>query len=234
MSDPTATADSEPATEVDRDGETSVDREPAASGLWHTLAGFDRRWFELVFYLFLLVWMVGLLIVAWEWTWRDKLIPYITGVPTIAFILVRLVAVASPETYRRLTPTLPWGGESAETTEGGRPVSEETAELEETLQAVQAGSDVTRPRREQIAYGVRMIAWAMALPLLMYVIGFSNALVLFVLAFGLRFYDSTRDAVLVTVGFSAFMYLFFYYILGMQPWTGILDIPSIVEVVNLD
>lgn len=201
--------------------------ESRTSALLDSLVDLDSNWFALAFYGFLLVWMVAILVVAWEWSWRDKLVPFIAGVPTVALLVVKLVKLGSPATYDRLTPGFVAAAPPFDTDDG------ETAKLEAEFEEAREETDVSRPQREQVAYAVRMTAWAMALPLLMYVIGFANALVLFVLGFGLRFFDSPRDAVLVTLGFSAFMYLFFYTIIGMQPWTGVLDIPSIVELVGL-
>lgn len=195
------------------------------AGFWDYLDRANIRWFQLVFYGFLLVWMVSLLVVSWEWSWRDKLVPFIAGIPTVVLLLVKIVKVAFPETYDRLLPDFDFGEDQS--------TSGETSELEETLSQIKEESDYARPRRERIAYAVRMIAWAMALPILMYTIGFSNALLLFVIAFGLRFYDSIRQTVIVTAVFSAFMYLFFYEIIGLQPWLGILELPSIVKVLGL-
>lgn len=195
------------------------------TGFWDLLDRANIRWFQLVFYGFLLVWMASLLIVSWEWAWRDKLVPYIAGVPTIALLLVKIVKIAAPDLYDRIVPDFDFGD--------GQSASGETSELEETLSQIKEESDYARPRRERIAYAVRMLVWSMALPILMYTIGFSNALLLFVIAFGLRFYDSLRQVVIVTVVFSAFMYLFFYEIIGLQPWLGIFELPSIVRILGL-
>lgn len=218
--------------------------EGRSTRVWNALVGVDTKWYLLAFYVFLLVWIGWLLVTAWEWSWRDKLVPFIAGVPTFVLLVAKLVKVSSPATYERLAPSLTFVGEdeapdreaaafeaALEETHGDE---QDTEELEEAFEVARGSDDVTRPPREQFAYAVRMVAWALALPLLMYVIGFANALVLFVLAFGLRFYDRPRDAVIVTVVFSVFMYVFFYSIIGMQPWTGTLEIPSIVELAGLD
>lgn len=197
------------------------------SNVWERLSTIDKQWFELVFYGFLLVWLVALLVVAWEWSWDNKLIPYVAGIPTVLMLVVKLAKIIAPGWYGRLVPE--FGAEPGSGATGESGVDELTQAYEEVSEESTAG----RSGAERVAYGVRMTAWSMALPLLMYVLGFANALVLFTLAFGLRFYDSPRRAVVVTVVFSVLMYVFFYLLIGMQPWQGTLGIPSIVDVLGL-
>lgn len=204
--------------------DATVPDDDLVSRLADRLGDVDATGYELVFYGFLLLWASWLMITAWEWSWDNKLVPLFAGVPTIAFLVVKLLAVVSPETYARLTPD--FGERTTESTD-------EELELEETYQSIREEDDGTRPRTEQIDYAIRMTIWAMALPVLMYLIGFANALLLFVLLFGLRYYDSVRDTVVVTVVFSVLMYLFFWQIIGLNPWPGTLGIPSIVEVLGL-
>lgn len=194
--------------------------------VWEWFDRVDPRAFPLVFYGFLLVWIGALLVVSWEWAWRDKLVAYLAGVPTLAFIVVTMVKVYSPETYDRLTFFLP----EAEVSVGD---DGEASDLREAYESIRDTDDVGRPRSERIAYGVRITVWAMTLPVLMYTLGFANALVLFVFAFGLRFYDTVRETVVVTVVFSVLMYLFFWEIIGMSPWTGTLGLPSVVDLLGL-
>lgn len=204
--------------------DATVPDDDLVSRLATRLGEMDATWYELVFYGSLLVWMAWLMITAWEWSWTDKLIPLFAGVPTIAFLIVKLLGIVSPETYARLTPD--FGEEPTESTD-------EESDLEDTYQTIRGEDDGTRPRTEQIDYAIRMIAWALALPLLMYLIGFANALLLFVLLFGLRNFGSVRDSIVVTVVFSVMMYLFFWQIIGLNPWPGTLGIPSIVSVLGL-
>lgn len=198
------------------------------AGLWDALDRMNTKWFKLAFYAFLLIWMVAILAVAWEWSWRDKLVPYIAGIPTILLLAAKLFKVARPELYDAIIPNFDFGDGGASTGDS------ETADLEQALSDVKdADADPARSRRDRIAYSVRLMAWSLALPLLMYTIGFANALVLFVVAFGLRFYGSVRQTVLVTLVFSAFMYVFFWEIIGLNPWKGILELPSIVTLLGL-
>jgi hypothetical protein len=190
------------------------------------LSELDPKVYQLVFYGLLLVWMAWLMVTSWEWSWANKLVPLFAGVPTLVLLLVKLVAIVSPETYARVTP----GSESGDGDDG----SGGDSDLEDTYQQIRSeDEDTTRPRPEQISYALRMLGWALALPAAMYFIGFANALILFVLLFGLRYFESPRDTVIVTVAFSVLMYLFFWQIIGLNPWTGTLDIPSIVDVLGL-
>jgi hypothetical protein len=196
--------------------------------LWDALDRMNTKWFKLAFYAFLLIWMVAILVVAWEWSWRDKLVPYIAGIPTILLLAAKLFKVAQPDLYDAIVPDLDFGDG------GGGSGDSETADLEQALSDVKdADADPARSRRDRIAYSVRLMAWSLALPLLMYTIGFANALVLFVVAFGLRFYGSIRQTVIVTLVFSAFMYVFFWEIIGLNPWKGIFELPSIVTLLGL-
>lgn len=208
--------------------EQTVGTDGSLSDTWERLSSIDKKWFELAFHGFLLFWIVALLVIAWGWSWDNKLIPYVAGIPTALMLVVKLVKTASPDLYDRVTPEFKPGSDSTEDEDGGA-----VDDLTEAYESAGDASDVKRPPAEQLAYGVRMTAWSMALPILMYVIGFSNALVLFTLAFGLRFFDSPRRAVLITAVFSALMYVFFYAIMGLQPWPGIAGIPSIVDVLGL-
>lgn len=202
------------------------------SSVWERLSTVDKQWFELVFYAFLLVWVVALLVVAWEWSWDNKLIPYVTGIPTLLMLLVKIGKIVAPQWYERLTPD--FGSEStADDKKANAEKPDEVNELTQAYEEVSDDSTTGRPHTERIAYGVRMTAWSMALPVLMYVLGFANALVLFTLAFGLRFYESPRRAVIVTLVFSVLMYLFFYLLIGMQPWQGTVGVPSIVDILGL-
>jgi hypothetical protein len=168
--------------------------------------------------------MARMMVTAWDWSWADKLVPLFAGIPAVVLLLVELFSIVFPRQYARVMPV------DADTAGSG----EAELELEETYQEVrEQDEDMTRPRSAQIAYALRMLAWAMALPLLMYLIGFANALVLFVLAFGLVYFGSVRDTVIVTVVFSVLMYLFFWQIIGLNPWTGTLGIPSIVQLLGL-
>lgn len=191
------------------------------------LSELDSRVYQLVFYGLLLVWMAGLMVTSWEWSWTNKLVPLFAGVPTVVLLLVKLVQIVSPATYARVVP-----GKGSGSDEGGDESGE--TNLEDTYQQIrEEDEDTLRPRPEQIAYALQMLGWALALPVAMYFIGFANALILFVLLFGLRYFGSVRDTVIVTVVFSVLMYLFFWQIIGLNPWTGTLEIPSIVDVLGL-
>jgi hypothetical protein len=204
--------------------DATVSDDSLVSRIAQRLSDIEGRRYELLLYGLLLVWVCWMMITARGWSWDDKLIPLFAGIPTIVFILAKLLVIVSPETYAGLSDI---GGSSAESE------AEDGSSIEDAYQSIRESDEGTRPRTEQYSYAIRMVGWAMALPLLMYLIGFANALLLFVFAFGLRFFNSIRDTVVVTVVFSAVMYLFFWQIIGLNPWLGTLGIPSIVELLGL-
>lgn len=188
------------------------------------LAEIPGNTYKLVFYLFLLVWLAYMLIVAWPWAWNDKLVPYVVGLPAFLLLLLKIAKVAFPEQYDRVVPSL----EAEDTAE-----DDESARLQETYKEIREESDAARPKEERIRYAIRMIAWALALPALMYLIGFDNALPIFMLAFGWRFYGSLRMTVIVTVVFTTLAFGFFYFILGIPLWDSALGLPSFLRVLGL-
>ncbi|MFB6097025.1 MAG: tripartite tricarboxylate transporter TctB family protein [Haloferacaceae archaeon] len=195
----------------------------AIDGIVTRLNAIEGRKYVLAFYGFLLIWLLYLLGTSLPWRWTDKLFPLIAGVPALVLILMKIAKYGFPERYEALKPEVPTpaGDEEAEST------------LEETYQELREGADAARPRKDQIAYSLRMISWALALPLLMYLIGFSNALPLFIFAFGLRFYDSLRQTVLVTVVFTTLMFGFFYVIMKIPLWNSALGVPSLAKLLGI-
>lgn len=201
---------------------TSADSDGFFAGVVERLASIETRHYKLVFFGFLLVWLLYLLWASLSWPWTDKLFPFIAGVPAVIMVTLKIVKNLYPERYEALKPEPPTVA-----------TDEETNQLEETYKKIREGSDTGRPRRERIAYAVRMIVWALALPLLMYLIGFSNALPLFIFAFGLRFYDSLKATIAVTIVFTVLMFGFFYVIMGIPVWDSVLGIPSFAELLGI-
>lgn len=188
------------------------------------LAAISGDQYKLVFYLFLLTWLAYMLIAAWPWAWDDKLVPYVVGLPAIPLLLLKIAKVSFPEQYDRFVPSIESGGVAED---------DESARLQETYKEIREDSDAARPKEERIRYAIRMVAWALALPALMYLIGFDNALPLFMLAFGWRFYGSLRMTVVVTAVFTTLAFGFFYFILGIPLWDSALGIPSFLRVIGL-
>lgn len=179
----------------------------------------EGRYLRLGFFVLLLVWLLYLLVTARSWGWEDKLMPYIAGITTLVFLLIKLAKILFPERYEALTP------ESVG--------DEELDEIRENLEEAKEDEGPKRSKTAQERYALIMVGWSIALPVLMYFIGFANALPLFIFAFGLQFYDDLVRPVLAAVVFSVFMYVFFIVIIGMQPWDGTLGIPSILKVLGL-
>ena len=212
---------------VDDDASETDAGSRGRGGITGKLASVDSRWYVLVFYAFLLAWLVYLLVLAWGWRWADKLLPYLAGVPTVALIVLKMVELAFPEQFDRLRPSTESSGDQEADTDGER------ADLEESLQEARSGSENVRPRTDRIRYGLVMLGWALALPTLMYFIGFTNALPLFLFVFGLQFYDSVLEAIGITVVSFGLIYAFFYVVIGMQPWDGTLGLPSFLSLLGI-
>lgn len=194
-----------------------------AASIAARLGKVENRWYRLAFFTFLLVWLAYMMLSALPWNWADKLFPFIAGVPAILLVLLKIFKNLFPERYAALKPEAPKTPET----------DHEENRLEETYKELREESDVARPKNERIAYALRMGAWALVLPLLMYLIGFSNALPLYMLAFGYRFYGSVKMTVIISIVFTALMYGFFYTIIGIPVWDSVLGIPSLVRVLGL-
>jgi fatty acid desaturase len=180
----------------------------------------DAKWLQAAFFFGLLIWLIYLLYTARGWPWVDKLFPYIVGIPTSILLFVQLAKIFFPEQYEKVTPKT--NTESATS-------NKETDKLQESYEeATESGAD-KRPKTERDRYALYMIGWAIALPVLMYAIGFANALPLFVFGFGLHFYDDLIRPIVMTVVFSVLIYVFFVMIIEIQPWDGILGLPSILS-----
>lgn len=182
------------------------------------LASVDKKWYRVVFYGFLLVWLVYLMLQTFDWRWGDKLFPYMVGVPTAILIGIQLFKAMDPERYERLLPEVFKGdGES-----------EVMSQLQERFGGALA-DELVRNRSERLGVGAVMVVWTVGLVVLMWFIGFANALIVWVFAFTIRFFGDVKQAVGVTAVFFLAVYLFFIFILGVIPWDGSLQIPSVLE-----
>jgi hypothetical protein len=182
------------------------------------LASVDSRWYQITFYGFLLVWLVYLMLQTPSWEWGDKLFPYMIAAPTGIIIAVQLYKLAFPESYERLLPERLRGDEE----------SAVLSQLQERFGGALA-DELVRDRSQRLGVGARMVGWTVGLVALMWLIGFSNALVIWVFAFTLRFFGDAKQGVLVTVVFFLAVYLFFIYVLGVIPWDGALPVPTILD-----
>ena len=183
------------------------------------LASVETRHYQIVFYSFLMVWLVYLMVQTRTWEWGDKLFPYMVGIPTAIIVALRLVKVAYPARYESLLPDKVTEGDDGD---------DVMSQLQERFGGALADELVT-DRYERLGMGATMVIWTIGLVVLMWFIGFANALIVWVFAFTLRFFGSAKQAVLVTVVFFVAVYLFFIFILGVIPWDGALPIPDILD-----
>lgn len=182
------------------------------------IASVSPRTYEAAFYLFFLVWLVYLMVTTLSWEWGDKLFPYMIGIPTGVIIVVQLVKVLYPETYEDIMPDTI--------------TEDEDSAIMSQLQERFGGAledELVRDRSQRLGLGATMALWTIGLVVLMWFIGFANALVIWVFAFTVRFFESYRQAAIVTVVFFLGVYIFFIFILGIIPWDGALQVPDILD-----
>lgn len=207
MSEEAATEDARGASYTQRVGER--------------LAAVDSRTYQVVFFVGLLVWLSYLFVRSLPWNWTNKLFPWMVILPSGLFVLLKLVKLRYPARYAALLPSTG---------------DDDTARsrLEESYQQARSGGDTAvRSRAQQLAYAVRLLAWMIALPVLVYVVGLANALPIYLVAFGLRFSKSPVRAVLNAVVYTVLMYLFFFVIMGMPDYAGSFGLPSVLSLFGL-
>lgn len=187
------------------------------------LASVDTQTYTLAFYLGLVGWLSYLLVTSLDWKWTDKLFPFMVILPSLGFVLVKLFKLRYPDRYARLLPS----------TEGS--LDEHQSRLRESYEAARSGSGhELRSRAEQLSFAVRLVAWMIALPVLVYVVGLSNSLPLYLLAFGFRFSDAPRyRVVLNALVATVLMYLFFFALMQIPDSAGMLGLPGLVSYFGL-
>lgn len=74
-----------------------------------------------------------------------------------------------------------------------------------------------------------MVTWVTALPVLVYYLGFTVTVPLYLFTFGAFFTRQIAFSQVMALVFWAFVFVFFVYLLGVQPWPGALDLPAVTE-----
>jgi hypothetical protein len=167
----------------------------------------DKRGFHLIFYSLILLYLVHLFESGFrQFSREDMLFPVIVGVPTAVLCIVHLVFTAYPSLEEKIS----WSDPDSES----------------RLDRLSDG-EATRSAAEKQRFGFYMILWVTVLPVLVYFLGYLTVLPPYVFAFILFFKKDLRLALGVTVVFSIFVYVLFIVILGMIPWEGVLDVPTI-------
>jgi hypothetical protein len=91
----------------------------------------------------------------------------------------------------------------------------------------QAGEDaITRSKREMDLYELRMVAWVVALPFIMYFLGIGWATVIYTFGFTWYFTGNPKVAAITTIVVVMFVIALFLNVLNMVIWDGILNFPD--------
>lgn len=179
-----------------------------------SLIPFDATWLYMAFYAIVGLWLVYLLTSMGGWRWEDVSMPLIAGIPGLIFVAIYLFRLRYPERYARFNPAV-------------RDVDDEGDEqLEDLLDEFGEATDqeLKRPTRERQRLELVMIAWVVALPLVIQWFGIFVALPIYVFAFAAYFTRDLKRSVAIAVIFTAFVYVFFVLILGAKVYTGDLGI----------
>lgn len=179
------------------------------------LVPIDATWLYMAFYVAIGLWFVYLLGSMGGWRWEDVAVPFIAGIPGLLFVLIYLFRLRYPDRYARLNPAVRQVDE-----EGGDEDLESL--LDEFGQATE--QELERPTRERQRLELLMIAWVIALPLVIQWFGIFIALPIYVFAFAAYFTRDLKRAVAIAVIFTVFVYVFFVLVLGAKVYTGDLGI----------
>lgn len=195
--------------EIDNPGTTASDHDhhPEESGLFPVAP----VWFSIGFYALLFVWAAYLLYETLSFSaFEDYAIPFIL-LPVVLFLIaLKAFILLFPEKADRLRPS---------------DRADVTGNIKRQVKK-QSSENSTRTKAEQEKYELIMLAWVIALPFMMYVIGMGWSIILFVMGFTCYFTRDVKLAVLTTVCVTAFITLLFMYILDMVIWTGVLGLPD--------
>lgn len=174
---------------------------------------FDSRWLALVFFVGLLVWVALLMYWSLPWNWDNKLFPLMVGVLAVFLMLTHIVELAIPSFYDRVLPDFGFLGDEE---------AEDDDELSERVETT--GLTSSRSKSTRQVYELVMIAWVVALPILLYFGGFGLVIPIYTFAFGLFFLRDVPQSLLITVVITGFIWLLFVVILNVQLWDGTLGL----------
>lgn len=158
-----------------------------------------------VFYLSVLGWTVWLLRRAGEWGFDDRLFPYLVGVPLCILVVVKLLKL-------HFEGVLPFPSINIE--DGGPIVPDDDR--------------TTRPRNERQRYELIMLAWVVALPVVLYYFGFVLVVPVYLFAFLWYFKRDLKLALVTSVGGSVALYGLFVILLDVPIWEGALDLITVL------
>lgn len=165
---------------------------------------FDVRYetMETLFHLAIWLWSLYLLFEAWGWDRRDRLVPLIAISLLTCLVILRFGQLWTPH----LLPD--------------RPSSDEFN--------IDIGTASNRSKREQHVHILYMLFWIVFVTVLIFFVGYFNALVVFIMGFVYFFSRDLRKAVLMTVVTYLVNYVLFIIILDIYPWEGYFELPQLL------
>lgn len=169
---------------------------------------------QILFYVVVALYVLFLLVTSWQFKFDNKLFPYLIGIPTVLITVVHIALLASPTLRERFEPET------------------EQASLKDKLGAGDFDGEelkVGRSAAGKQKYGLVMLGWVIALPVLVYYFGYAYVLPPYVFAFIWYFRRDVKLALATSVGFTIAAYFLFIVVLGMIPWSGELGLPSIIN-----
>lgn len=171
----------------------------------------DDRRLEQAFYLGVLVWVGSLMGLALQWSYKDQLVPFIVGIPTIALVLMQLLPVDwSGLLERFVTVSLePDGPEPG---------------VEGLLDGGEDDVGFDLAKRQRVA--TELIGWCVALVGLVYLFGYYFVLPPYVFAFFWYFYRDVRKAAVYALGFTVAVTLLFVVLFDVTLYSGALGLPN--------
>lgn len=186
--------------------------------------------FEALFYLAVLAWILLLLYWAQDWRTNDRLFPRMVGVPLVILLVLQLTRLKFTDQFNRVTAVFIEALSRGPSEDGA--ISDITDDLESKYSESKQSMG-ERSKRERQVYELYMVGWIIALPAMMYYLGFINAIPLYILAFMLFFTRNLKLSAAITVGFSIALYMLFVVLLSISLWDGTLGLPSILDFLPL-
>jgi hypothetical protein len=169
---------------------------------------------KLLFYGGLLIYVITHVVLARDWSWENKLFPYLVGFPMIVLIVVNLVLVKYPSIRERFTAT-----------------EKPTNKITEALSSSVDESETVTERAARHKAELGIVLWTISLPIAVYLLGFAWSLPPYVFVFILFYLRDLKAAITGTVLFTAFSYVVFLVLLNLRVYHGVLGLPNILEYV---
>lgn len=183
-------------------GEIDADE---TTGNWIT--SIQENWFDLLVYLFLLLWISALLYQVFGWNSRyDRFFPLFIGLPLAFFILFKIAFIISPNLKTKLYL------DQAERISGS---------ADDKKFTVDSNDKSVRDRAERRQIEIYMVVWTVALPFLLYYIGFL-IFPIYIFSFTWFFKKDIKTAIMITVIFSVMTFGLLVQLLGIRLWEGVL------------